>query len=164
MEKLEQELSDYYGQNVGGEYRYDSVVTTFKPNKAGMTANEFLRAYARAYQAGKDNPFTAALEDPDYMEQLWVCTDPKAITDEMYAFIENGLTDNGYSKEEIDGWMNQTPWISMRFTNTTYQAILIEMGEFKSIYADYITNNYLEYRASMMAAVAQRVALDNVPQ
>ena len=86
---MEQELSDYYGQNVGGEYRYDSVVTTFKPNKAGMTANEFLRAYARAYQAGKDNPFTAALEDPDYMEQLWVCTDPKAITDEMYAFIEN---------------------------------------------------------------------------
>lgn len=69
------------------------------------------------------------------------------------------LSSKGHSEEDIQEWLNQSPWITLRLVNNTYEAIRIEAGDFKSAYTEYITRNSLEYRTNEDVCIAQSAAL-----
>ena len=157
MEKLEQELTMAYGQGVGGVYNYIDW-STGRPYESSTPANSILSNYAK--RAAKDSVFYGVMDDPAYREQMWVCSDASVISDTTRTRITQIVGENGYSEEEIHGWLNQFPWITLRFTNTTHWGILKEAGELDVEYAEYLTNNYLEYRAMAYVVTAQRAAMD----
>jgi hypothetical protein len=157
MEKLEQELTMAYGQGVGGVYNYIDW-STGRPYESSTPANSILSNYAK--RAAKDSVFYGVMDDPAYREQMWVCSDASVISDTARKRITQIVGENGYSEEEIHGWLNQFPWITLRFTNTTHWGILKEAGELDVEYAEYLTNNYLEYRAMAYVVTAQRAAMD----
>jgi hypothetical protein len=157
MEKLEQELTMAYGQGVGGVYNYIDW-SAGRPYESSTPANSILSNYAK--RAAKDSVFYGVMDDPAYREQMWVCSDASVISDTARKRITQIVGENGYSEEEIHGWLNQFPWITLRFTNTTHWGILKEAGELDVEYAEYLTNNYLEYRAMADVVTAQRAAMD----
>ena len=157
MEKLEQELTMAYGQGVGGVYNYIDW-STGRPYESSTPANSILSNYAK--RAAKDSIFYGVMDDPAYREQMWVCSDASVISDTTRTRIAQIVGENGYCEEEIHGWLNQFPWITLRFTNTTHWGILKEAGELDVEYAEYLTNNYLEYRAMAYVVTAQRAAMD----
>jgi hypothetical protein len=76
----------------------------------------------------------------------------------MRNYLTEMLTNNGHSEEDIREWLNQSPWITLRLVNNTYEAIRIESGDFKSAYTEYITRNSLEYQTSNDVCIAQYAA------
>ena len=157
MEKLEQKMTGAYGQGVGGVYNYIDW-SSGSPSATSTPANIILSNYAK--RAAKDSVFYGVMDDPAYREQMWVCSDASVISDTARKRITQIVGENGYSEEEIHGWLNQFPWITLRFTNTTHWGILKEAGELDVEYAEYLTNNYLEYRAMAYVVTAQRAAMD----
>lgn len=150
MEKLEQEMATVYGDGVGGIYQYIEVRSSGNPNKTYINANPQVRALVQ-----RGNVFQEALNDPGYKEQMWICTDPNAISSDMEAYYFSMLKNNGHSDAEIQEWLKQSPWITLRLVNNTYEAIRIATEDFKSAYTAYITCNSLEYRTNIDVCIAQ---------
>ena len=154
MEKLEQTMTAVYGQGVGGVYQYTDALSTGNPNKTAINANPYVRAMNK-----RGSVYQEALNDPNYQEQMWVCTDPMSTSEKIRDYFVDMLSSKGHSEEDIQEWLNQSPWITLRLVNNTYEAIRIEAGDFKSAYTEYITRNSLEYRTNEDVCIAQSAAL-----
>lgn len=150
MVKLEQDMTGVYGDGVGGTYMYTEARSSGNPNKTSINANPQVRAVNQ-----RGSAFQEALKDPNYQEQMWVCTDFMTTSANMRNYLTEMLTNNGHSEEDIREWLNQSPWITLRLVNNTYEAIRIESGDFKSAYTEYITRNSLEYQTSNDVCIAQ---------
>lgn len=146
MEKLEQDMTAVYGEGVGGTYMYTDAFSTGNLNKTAINANP----YARALSA-----FWEALNDPNYQEQMWICTDPAATSESMRSYLIQMLSNNGHSEEDIRDWLNQSPWVTLRLVNHSYEALRIELGDYESKYKEYMTRNALEYRTNTEVCIAQ---------
>ena len=149
MEKLEQNMAAVYGEGVGGTYMYTDALSTGNPNKTSINANPYVRAFS-AYRE--------VLNDPDYREQMWVCTDPMTISEHMRNYYTEMLENNSHSAEDIQEWLNQSPYITLRLVNNSYEGLLKEAGHHPTDFDRYITRNTLEYHTSTTVCIAQYIA------
>jgi hypothetical protein len=149
MEKLEQTMTAVYGDGVGGVYEYTDALSTGNPMETAINANPYVRAFS-AYRE--------VLNDPDYREQMWICTDPMTMTEPMRNHCTEMLENNGHSAEDIKEWLNQSPYITLRLVNNSYESLLKEAGHHPTDFDRYITRNTLEYHTNTNVCIAQYVA------
>ena len=153
MEQLELNMAAVYGEGVGGTYMYTDALSTGNPNKTSINANPYVRAMNK-----RGSVYQEALNDPNYQEQMWVCTDPMTISEHMRNYYTEMLENNSHSAEDIQEWLNQSPYITLRLVNNSYEGLLKEAGHHPTDFDRYITRNTLEYHTSTTVCIAQYIA------
>ena len=103
----------------------------------------------------EDNPYQEALDDPEYMNHLWVTENGSSIIpEEIVAYFKYALDqpinedqvflqDDANLRDMLDTW----PWVTISMSNRCAATIRRDATGSKTKMSDYYTNNYMDFNA-----------------